>query len=82
MTPLAMQDLKPQRSVEPESSWHLVGAQCDRADPLNHGQPCCFISPAVSRTIVFGECRDHAASSIFKDEESSVPGSLATFRQR
>src|SRR3982075_3633759 len=33
-----MQDLKSQRTVESDSSWHFVGAQCDRADPLDHGQ--------------------------------------------
>ena len=35
----AMQDLKPQRAIESDSSWHFVGAQCDRADPVDHGQP-------------------------------------------
>ncbi len=38
MTFAAMQDLKPQRSVESDSSWHFMGAQLDRADPLDHGQ--------------------------------------------
>src|SRR6478672_4581481 len=33
-----MQDLKPQRAVESDGSWHFVGAECNRADPLNHGQ--------------------------------------------
>jgi hypothetical protein len=32
-----MQDLKPQRAVESDGSRHFVGAQCDRADPLDHG---------------------------------------------
>src|SRR5882757_8373190 len=39
----AMQDLKPQRAIESDSSWHFVGAQCDRADPVDHGQPSRFI---------------------------------------
>src|SRR6266700_1370170 len=33
-----MQDLEPQRTVESDSSGHFVGAQCDRADPLDHVQ--------------------------------------------
>src|SRR2546430_9076336 len=33
-----MQDLKPQRSVELDGSWHVVGAECDRADALDHEQ--------------------------------------------
>ncbi len=45
----AMQDLKPQRAVESDSSWHFVGAQCDRADPLDHGQLCHFISQCRRR---------------------------------
>src|SRR5260370_4649487 len=40
-----MQDLKPQRSVESDSSWHFMGAQCDRADPLDHGQNSPFYFP-------------------------------------
>src|SRR6266481_4311368 len=46
-----MQDLKPQRAVESDSSWHLVGAQCDRADTLDHRQnsPVSFpASPAYA----------------------------------
>jgi hypothetical protein len=35
-----MQDLKPERTIESDGSWHFVGAQCDRADPLDHGQNC------------------------------------------
>src|ERR1700732_42711 len=47
-----MQDLKPQRAVESDSSWHFVGAQCDRADPLDHGQnsPVLFPAPFVVDT--------------------------------
>src|SRR4030081_2918019 len=33
-----MQDLKPQHAVESDGSWHFVGTECDRADPLDHGQ--------------------------------------------
>src|SRR6266850_6864028 len=33
-----MQNLKPQRAVESDGSWHVVGAECNRADPLDHGQ--------------------------------------------
>jgi hypothetical protein len=33
-----MQDLEPQRAVESDGSWHFVGAECDRANPLEHGQ--------------------------------------------
>src|ERR1700686_976285 len=33
-----MQDLKTQHAVESDGSWHFVGAECDRADPLDHGQ--------------------------------------------
>src|SRR6185369_13765528 len=33
-----MQDLKPERAVESDGSWHFVGAECNRADPLDHGQ--------------------------------------------
>jgi hypothetical protein len=39
-----MQDLKPQHAIEPDSSWHFVGAQCDCADPVDHGQLSRFIS--------------------------------------
>src|ERR1019366_821016 len=40
-----MQDLKPQRAMEPDSSWHFVGAQCDRADPpRSWTELSCFIS--------------------------------------
>src|SRR5882762_7947174 len=34
----AMPDLKPQRAVESDGSWHFVGAECDCANPLDHGQ--------------------------------------------
>src|SRR5712675_2257514 len=34
----AMQDLKPQRAVESDGSRHFVGAECNRADSLDHGQ--------------------------------------------
>src|SRR6266496_2632403 len=34
-----MQDLKPERAVESDGSWHFVGAECNRADPLDHGSP-------------------------------------------
>src|SRR6266436_5366062 len=46
-----MQNLKPQRAVESDSSWHFVGAQCDRADPLDHGQnsPVLFPRAVCSR---------------------------------
>src|SRR3954454_13762949 len=44
-----MQDLKAQRAVESDSSWHFVGAQCDCADPLDHGQLSRFISRMLSR---------------------------------
>src|SRR6267378_6611436 len=40
-----MQDLKPQRAVKSDSSWHLVGAQCDGADPLDHGQSSPVLFP-------------------------------------
>ena len=40
-----MQDLKPQRAVESDSSWHFVGAQCDGADPLDHGQSSPVLFP-------------------------------------
>src|SRR5437899_4594872 len=33
-----MQHLKPQRAVELDGSWHFVGAERDRADPLDHEQ--------------------------------------------
>src|SRR6266849_557031 len=42
-----MQDLKPQRAVESDSSWHLVGAQCDRADTLDHRQNSPVSFPAT-----------------------------------
>src|ERR1700730_7612000 len=60
-----MQDLKPQRAVESDSSWHFVGAQCDRADPLDHGQnsPVLFPCAAGSRHFFTGqnkaECATH-----------------------
>src|SRR6266851_8119229 len=41
----AMQDLKPQRAVKSDSSWHFVGAQCDGADPLDHGQSSPVLFP-------------------------------------
>src|SRR3982074_2906046 len=34
---LAMKDLKSQSPVEPDRAWHVVGAQCNRADTLDHG---------------------------------------------
>src|SRR6266852_2735350 len=40
-----MQDLKPQRAVKSDSSWHFVGAQCDGADPLDHGQSSPVLFP-------------------------------------
>src|ERR1700730_1315010 len=33
-----MQDLKTQHAVESDGSWHFVGTECNRADPLDHGQ--------------------------------------------
>src|SRR5260370_25714655 len=42
-----MHDLKPQRAVESDSSWHLVGAQCDRADTLDHRQNSPVSFPAT-----------------------------------
>src|SRR5258708_35640792 len=44
-----MQDLKPQRAIESDSSWHFVGAQCDRADPVDHGQLSRFICQYAGR---------------------------------
>jgi hypothetical protein len=32
-----MQGLKSQHPVESDRPWHLVGAQCDSADTLDHG---------------------------------------------
>src|SRR5882672_581205 len=40
-----MQDLQPQRAVKSDSSWHFVGAQCDGADPLDHGQSSPVLFP-------------------------------------
>src|SRR6266849_8764448 len=40
-----MQDLKPQRAVKSDSSWHFVGAQCNGADPLDHGQSSPVLFP-------------------------------------
>src|SRR5216684_9143206 len=40
-----MQDLKPQRAVKSDSSWHFVGAQCDGAHPLDHGQSSPVLFP-------------------------------------
>src|ERR1700692_1248628 len=42
---VAMQDLKPQPAVKSDSSWHFVGAQCDGADPLDHGQSSPVLFP-------------------------------------
>src|SRR5450759_1849567 len=42
-----MQNLKPQRAIESDSSWHFVGAQCDRADPLDHGQNSPVLFPCA-----------------------------------
>src|SRR5258708_2418156 len=42
---VAMQDLKPQPAVKSDSSWHFVGAQCDGADPLDHGQTSPVLFP-------------------------------------
>src|ERR1700737_987888 len=52
-----MQDLKPQRAVESDSSLHFVGAQCDRADSLNHGQnsPVSFPRAVCSRHFSTGQ---------------------------
>src|SRR5580704_4949118 len=44
-----MQDLKPQRVIESDSSWHFVSAQCDRADPVDHGKPSRFICQYAGR---------------------------------
>src|SRR5437868_2881892 len=41
-----MQDLKPQRSVESDSSWHFMGAQRDRADPSMMDRTLPFHFPA------------------------------------
>ena len=41
------QDLKPQRAIESDSWWHFVGAQCDRADPLDHGQNSPVLFPCA-----------------------------------
>jgi hypothetical protein len=35
-----------QRAVESDSFSHFVGAQCDRADPLDHGQNSSIHFPA------------------------------------
>jgi hypothetical protein len=43
-----MQDLKPQCAVESDSSQHFVGAQCDRADPLDHGQNSPVLFPCLT----------------------------------
>src|SRR5216684_690734 len=57
-----MQDLKPQRAIEADSSWHLVGAQCDRADPVDHGQPSSCRITFVLATY-FRVTVDHLATS-------------------
>ena len=41
----AMQDIKSQGSVESDSSWHVMGAQRERAGPLDHGQNSPVLSP-------------------------------------
>src|SRR5882672_8664596 len=45
-----MQDLKPQRAVESDRSWHFVGAQCDRADSLDHGRNSPVSFPRASNS--------------------------------
>ena len=58
-----MQDLKPQRVVEPNSSWHFVGAQCDRADPSIIAELSCFISRAIhSRRLSTGQNKAECAT--------------------
>src|SRR6266850_3678029 len=59
-----MQDLKPQRAVESDSSWHFVGAQCDRADPLNHGlnSPVLFPRAVCSRHFSAGQNKAECAT--------------------
>jgi hypothetical protein len=48
---VATQDLKPKRAVESDSPRHLVGAQRNCADPLNHEQnpPASLLSAVVYR---------------------------------
>src|SRR5229473_5209049 len=59
-----MQDLKPQRAVESDSSWHFVGAQCDRADSLDHGQnsPVSFPRAVCSRHFSTGQNKAECAT--------------------
>src|ERR1700682_2430289 len=49
-----------QRAVESDSSWHFAGAQCDRADPLDHGQnsPVLFPRAVCSRRSEQSRVRD------------------------
>src|ERR1700739_1916014 len=59
-----MQHLKPQRAVESDGSWHFVGPQCDRTDPLDHGRnsPVLFLAPFVVGTFFSpnkAECVTH-----------------------
>src|SRR4051812_36643006 len=50
-----MQDLEPQRYIESDSPWHIVGGECNRADPLDHWKelPVCtsriYAAPDVLR---------------------------------
>src|SRR3979490_2797166 len=61
-----MQDLKPERAVELDGSWHFVGAQGDRADPLDHGQnsPALFPCAVCSRHFSTGLHEPDAVSSL------------------
>src|SRR5258708_23233675 len=85
---VAIQDLKPQRAVESDSSWHFVGAQCDRADPLDHGQSSPVLFPrAVSTGQSKAECATYrltAASWIdwIRNVAMAEAGSWDTLRER
>src|SRR5216683_411222 len=70
-----MQDLKPQRAIESDSSWHFVGAQCDRADPVDHGQSSRFISQYRRRAVCTdrGSWLDATRSSVRHCAEIHVP---------
>src|ERR1700726_2645470 len=55
----AVQDLKPQRAVKSDGSYHFVGAQCDHADRLDHGHPCAV----CSRHFSTAECVTHGLTA-------------------
>src|ERR1700737_4039034 len=55
-----MQDLKPERAVESDRSWHFVDAQCNRADPLDHGRNSPVLIPCAVCSRHFSTGRNKA----------------------